>query len=121
LAGDVGAGGDQEVDEIRHVLGAAGAGQGDALQIFLALRLRIVLRPFDDAGGDAVDGDIGGQGAGQAAGERAEGRLAGGIGEIFGPRLRDSKRRARRNGVWKWMAKKLWICSSVADWREEGW
>ena len=85
MAGDVGPIGDEEVDEVGDVLGGSGAREGDALEIFLALLFGEIFGPFDYAGGDAVDGDVGGEGAGEAAGEGGEGGFAGGVGEVFRP------------------------------------
>src|SRR3954466_1694896 len=85
LASDIAAGGCQEVDEIGDIFRSASSGKGNALEIFLALLLRVIGRPLDTPGSDAVDGDIGREGAGQAAGQGGEGGFAGGIDEILGP------------------------------------
>src|SRR5206468_1780201 len=85
LAGNVGAGGAEEVDEFGDVLGGAGAGEGDALEVLLAFFGGVVIGPIDDAGGDAIDGDFGGELAGEAEGEVPEAGLGGAVAEEFGP------------------------------------
>src|SRR4051812_25977444 len=59
LAGDVRPAGDEEVDEIRDILRGPRAAERNAVEIFLSLRLRIIVRPIDHAGGDAIDGHLG--------------------------------------------------------------
>src|SRR6476469_320205 len=81
LTGDVGAFGDEEFDEAGDVVGRAGSRQGNALEVFVAIGLRVVGGPFDYAGGDAVDGDLRREGAGEAQRQVAERGLAGAIGE----------------------------------------
>src|SRR5687768_6310478 len=76
LACDVAAVGREEVNELRDVVGCPWAGERDATQILLALRLRIIVRPLDHAGGDAVYGHFGCKLAGEAEREVRERRLA---------------------------------------------
>src|SRR3954469_8034641 len=58
LPRDVRAARHQEVNEVRHILRRAGAGQWHAFEILLAFFLRIIVRPLDDAWRDAVDRDF---------------------------------------------------------------
>src|SRR5689334_25389156 len=85
LAGDIGTFGREEMNEARDVLRRAGAGERDTLEILLLLGERIAGGPFDDAGGDAVDGDFGRELARQAEREVRERGFARAVGEELGP------------------------------------
>jgi hypothetical protein len=86
LAGDVRAFGREEVDEVGDVLRTSRATQWDALQVFLALRLRIIRRPLDDTGRDAIDGDLGREFARKPKGEIRQRRFARAVDQILRPR-----------------------------------
>src|SRR4051794_19857487 len=85
LAREVGAFAHEEVDCVGDVLRCAGSVEGDALEVFLFFGFGVVGRPVDYAGGDAVDGDVGGEGSGEAEREVPEGGLAGAVGEVLRP------------------------------------
>src|SRR5688572_16789171 len=61
LPGDVRPFRDQEMDEVSHIFRSSRAREGNALEVFLSLSSRIIVRPFHHPGCDAVDRDIGGK------------------------------------------------------------
>src|SRR5215210_5213249 len=66
LPRDVAAGRAEEMDGLGDVGWRAGAREGDALEVLLAFRFGVIVGPLDDAGGDAVDGDVRGELSGEA-------------------------------------------------------
>src|SRR4051812_48874111 len=58
LSRDVSAFGREEMNELRDVLRRSRSSQRDALEVLFLFGFRIIPRPFDDAGGDAVDADV---------------------------------------------------------------
>src|SRR4051812_19651646 len=58
LTSDIRSGGGEKVNKVRHILRRARSIQRNAVEIFLSLGLRIIIRPFDDARRNAIDGDF---------------------------------------------------------------
>src|SRR2546427_146884 len=76
---------------LRWVRRRAGAGEGNALEVFLALGVGIIIRPIDHTGSDAVHRHFGRELARQTQREVPQRRLAGAITEILRPRTLGEK------------------------------